>query len=519
MQYQTVFKEVRMRMKSFFATLLVAVSLFLSVGNIQIAQASAETALTLDTFTMEEGAAVRLKTLQGENGEAIETNGLRFSAEISQNELTALQNAGARFGVIIVAQDLLKTTEINAETVFGKNPSFYFTNETGGDTSKIAALNVQGAACANIDEDEQIEISGSIVNLKVNNFTRTFVGRVYVAIPTVNAETGETQYTYHFAPYYNGDINNNARCIFYVAQRAIESKKENASTLESKYIIPFKETDRFKNYSYRYYVEHYYLVHDENDEHTVAHVEKVAHYAMLDTQVTAEPIVKPDGVQAIKDYNFIYDLDASLDTQSGLVYAAGMQTLKLYYETAGTISEEHKKDSLEALVADFLNVDKASENFGLHISGYEEDWQADAVYDPNYPETQIGISLTAVQNASKNRHLLLSQHFFEHLRAFGVESVSFDFHTAEQSGKAMKCYFYQEEDEDLPLPVYDAETGRKLTDGGGQVTVERVKLYLADITPGGGVLIEVHQSSSSNKGIYHFGNIEFTFPTTNTELS
>ncbi len=503
--------------KSFFATLLVAVSLFLNVGKIEFVATKAETPVTLDTFVMEQGAAVRLKSLQGENGEVIESNGLRFSAEISVDEMAALQQAGARFGVVIVAQDLLKTTEINAETVFGENPAFYFTNETGGDTSKIAALNVTGAACQNIDDDENVEISGSIVNLKVNNFTRSFVGRVYVALPSVNAETGETEYTYHFAPYYQDDINNNTRCIFYVAQRAIEDKKENAAALEEKYVTPFKATDRYKNYTYRYFVEHCYVTHDENDEHTITHVERVAYYATLDSVVTAEPIEKPKDVPAIADLNFIYDLDASLDTRTGLVYAAGMQTLRLYYETAGTIDEGHKRDTLAELVAHFLNVDNASENFGLHINGYEEDWTAGAVMDPEDPETQIGISLTAVQNASKNRHLLLSKHFFEELRAFGVESVSFDFHTGEQSGKQMRFYVYQEEDEDLPFPIYDGETGEKLTDGGGEIKAARITIYLADVTPGGGVLIEVHQSSSSNQGIYHFGHIGFTFPTTNTE--
>jgi hypothetical protein len=79
----------------------------------------------------------------------------------------------------------------------------------------------------------------------------------------------------------------------------------------------------------------------------------------------------------------------------------------------------------------------------------------------------------------------------------------------------MKFYAYQEEDTSLRLPVYDAETGELLNDG--LHTVTRIKLYLSDITEGGGVLLEVHQSSSSNQGDYHFGNITFTFPTTNQE--
>ena len=230
----------------------------------------------------------------------------------------------------------------------------------------------------------------------------------------------------------------------------------------------------------------------------------------------AHPIVKPDNVDAIKDLNFIFDIDASLETNTGLVYAAGMQRLRLYYETAGTIDEDHKLDTLELLLKDFLDINKAEDNFGLHIDGNAGDWVAGEVMDPEDPETQIGISLTATQNASKNRRLLLSQHFFEQLRAFGVESITFDFHTSEDSGKQMRFNAYQEEDMDAHLPVYDGITGEYLGDYGDH-TASRVTLYLADITPGGGVLLEVHQSSSSNTGTYHFGHVEFGFPTTNQE--
>ena len=295
-----------MKKKSFFATIVAMTCLFLSLGKTNYITGSAQTSPTLNTLTMENGAAVRLKSLQGENGEVIESNGLRFSAEISADEFTALKEAGARFGAIIVAKDLLKTTEINEQTVFGNSSAFYFTNEANGDTKKIAALHIAKAACENIDEDANVEICGSIVNLQTSNFTRSFVGRIYVAIPYVNAETGETEYTYHFAPYYQNDINNNSRCIFYVAQRAIEENKANAATLQEKYVTPFKATSRYTNYTYRYFVEHCYIVHDENGEHKIAHIETTSHYDTLDKQVTATPIIKPDNVPAIADLNFVY---------------------------------------------------------------------------------------------------------------------------------------------------------------------------------------------------------------------
>ena len=219
------------------------------------AEAKAQTPVSYNTFTMENGAAARVKSLTDEQGNVVESNGLRFSAEISQTEYDNLKAAGAHFGMVIVAKDLLKGTEINETTVFGANSAFYFTNEDGGDKSRIAMLHITSPNCQNIDDDAQIEICGSIVNIQLNNFTRSFVGRAYVAIPQVNAETGATEYVYHFAPYYEGNIENNSRCIYYIAQRAIEKETAEAATLQEKYINPFSETSRYKNYTYRYAVE------------------------------------------------------------------------------------------------------------------------------------------------------------------------------------------------------------------------------------------------------------------------
>lgn len=506
-----------MKKKILAVGLATVLSSIFAFGIMPTTVAKAATSVTHNTFVMEQGAAARIKSLTDEQGNVVESNGLRFSAEISAEEFTALKSAGARFGMVIVAKDLLNGTEINETTVFGATPSFYFTNETGGDKSKIAMLHLANPACQNIDEDAQIEICGSIVNIQLNNFTRSFVGRAYVAIPYVNAQTGETEYEYSFAPYFEENIDNNSRCIYYVAQRAIEEQKAEAPTLKEKYIDPFAETSRYKDYTYRYAVEHCYVVHDEvTGEHKIAHTETEYFYDTLNATVEASPIIKPDNVPAIADLNFVYDLDASLETNKGLVYAAGMQTLRLYYETASTITEEHKHDSIEALVADFLKVDNAETNFGLHLSNNADDWKAEPVMDPNGSGEQIGIALTTTKNASKNRFLLLSKEFFDKLRAFGVESISFDFHTAEDSGKTMKFYVYQEEDDSLRLPVYDAETGELQRDV--LIQIKRIKLYLSDITPGGGVLLEVHQSSSSSQGDYHFGHITFEFPTTDQEF-
>ena len=183
-----------MKKKIFAVVFMAVICSFLGLGLTVNTNAKAATPVSYDTFTMENGAAARIQSLTDEQGNVVESNGLRFSAEISTTEYDNLKAAGARFGMVIVAKDLLKGTDINADTVFGANPAFYFTNEDGGDKTKIAMLNIANASCQNIDSDAQIEICGSMVNIQLNNFTRSFVGRAYVAIPQVNAETGETEY-------------------------------------------------------------------------------------------------------------------------------------------------------------------------------------------------------------------------------------------------------------------------------------------------------------------------------------
>lgn len=499
-----------------------------SLGGSICVLAETASAPTYNTFKMEMGASIRAKTLLDENGEAIESNGLKFCAEIDREEYDSLVGAGARFGLIIVAHDLLKAKglEITPETVFGDSPAFYFTNESGGDTSKVAALHIASAACANLDSDANIEITGAIVNILTDNFTRSFVGRAYVEIPSINAETGEQEYTYAFAPYYENDIANNSRCIYYVAQKEVESKGEHEALAQEKYIDAFAQTDRFKNYNYRYNVEHHFTVHDENGEHVTVHTETTKHYATLNSTVSAFPIEKPD-VEALKDLSFVFDVDESTKTRSGTVYAAGMQTLHLYYDKASDISEEHKADTLQEILANFLDKDNASHNFGLTMTEDGGVWEALPVYDPaqsNLPEeqrTQIGIALHATTNPNDNRTLILSKAFFEDLRAYGVESVTFDFHTAENTNKQIAFEAYQEElidGERAELPVYDGVTGERLVASGGKgIETERVKIYLDDVTRGGGVTLIVHNSSSSNTGTYHFGNVVFGFPTQSLE--
>lgn len=472
---------------------------------------------TFSTFVMQNGASVRLK----EN-----SNGLRFAAEISETEYNNLKAANAKFGMLIVAKDLLKDTELSPTSVFGENSPFYFTNEVETPPeNKKAMLHISSPACENIDDDPAIEICGAIIDIETYNFTRSFVGVAYVAIPntTTTEETssmesdtsGETErevtYTYHFAPYYNNDIANNTRCMYYVAQASIEINKY-VTELNDLYITPFSQTDRYTKYHYAYYVNHHYRVHDEEtQEHVTVYTTRTRHFAQLNSTVTAEPIEKPtDTGVAEMEGNFIFDTQTSSANRSGLVYAAGMQVFDLYYELATDLSEEQKDKTLAELVADFLKVENAPENFGL----IKDETGTTGAWIPSATEDGNGINLHTT-SPSSDRTLILSKYFFDHLRAYGVDTVTFTLRTGDSKNKTIRYAIYQEEldanGRDQLLDVYNT-AGEKLLDS-SNVEEERVTLKLLDITHAGGVRIELHNSASSNVGDYVFENIEFTFPT------
>ena len=489
-------------------SLLATASVAVGVHNLTLANAA--TLPNTESFKMENGAAARIKTLTDAEGNEVESNGLRFSAEISETEYTALKEAGAKFGAVIVAKDLAKTVEINEETVFGANPSFYFSNETQTPNGKISMLHIANAACENIDEDANVEIAGSITNIAVSNFTRSFIGRVYVAIPQTDENGEVTGYTYQFAPYYEGNVANNTRCIYYVAQRAVEEEKGNADVLQEKYIDVFAQTDRFTKYTYRYTVQHHYVQYEEDGTKTTLHTEAQSLYAQLNSTVSGYPIEKPM-VDALADKNFIFDLAISQETQTGLVYAAGMQTLHMYYVKSTDISEEDKDMTLDMLLEEFLEDDpqKVINNFNVAV-GEGATWEATTIRENNDPNGKpTGINLTT-KNPSGNGEITLSKDFFANLHAFGVETVSFSFY-AEKNGSYISAYEMYKGDTDIDMPYTDTPTDTERY----RVTVRLADLLGADGMVQYGIRIEIAKKASSNIGDYVFENVTFGFPTKN----
>ena len=484
-------------------SLLATASVALGVHNLTVANAA--TLPNTESFKMENGAAARIKTLTDAEGNVVESNGLRFSAEISETEYTALKEAGAKFGAVIVAKDLAKTVEINEETVFGANPSFYFSNETQTANGKISMLHIANEACENIDEDANIEIAGSITNIAVSNFTRSFIGRVYVAIPQTDENGEVTGYTYQFAPYYEGNVANNTRCIYYVAQRAVEEEKGNADVLQEKYIDVFAQTDRFTKYTYRYTVQHHYVQYEEDGTETTLHTEAQSLYAQLNSTVSGYPIEKPM-VDALADKSFIFDLAISKETQTGLVYAAGMQTLHMYYVKSTDISEEDKDMTLDMLLEEFLSDEegKVENNFNVAV-GDDATWEATTIKGADGMPTGINLY---TKNPSGDGEITLSKDFFANLHAFGVETVSFSFY-AEKNGSLISAYemYKGDTDIDMPFTKTPSETDEH------RITIKIADLLGTDGMVQYGIRIEIAKKASSNVGDYIFKDVTFGFPT------
>lgn len=478
-------------------SLLATASVAFGVHNLTVA--SAATLPSMESFQMEDGAAARIKTLTDAEGNAVESNGLRFSAEITEKEYTALTEAGARFGMVIVAKDLAKTVEINEETVFGANPSFYFSNETQTANGKISMLHIANAACSNIDEDANVEICGSIVNLAVSNFTRSFIGRAYVALPQTDESGAVTGYTYQFAPYYEGKVENNTRCMYFIAQRAVEEKVADASILQEKYLDEFAKTDRFTGYTYRYTVLHHYI----DGAGAMLHTESQPLYAELNSTVSGYPIEKPN-VEALKNLNFIFDVTTSKETQSGLVYAAGMQTLHMYYVKASEISDTDKAATLELLLQEFLSTaeEDVQKNFDVDTTG-NGTWEAKPI--PETGGTPTGINLVT-KNPSKDQAVTLSKVFFANLYAYGVETVSFSFY-AKKNGQYVSAYNMYKGDTDIDMPFIESPTDTE---------EYRVTIKIADLMDENGIVqygvrLEIENKASSNVGDYIFENVTFGF--------
>lgn len=177
-----------------------------------------ETLSQISDFVMENGASIRTN----------ETGGLRFSAFLTKSKYDKVINKNAKFGMLIAPSSYIdKYGDLN--TTFSENSKYTISSEE----NKVRIINISYSSLV-VDEEKDTDkyiINGSILNIKDENITRSFVARAYYSY-------NENETTkYEFASYYNDDINNNIRSAYEVASKAYKNVDEEAKEfLNSKYL-------------------------------------------------------------------------------------------------------------------------------------------------------------------------------------------------------------------------------------------------------------------------------------------
>ncbi len=217
--------------KAFVGTLMAAFCALASIGGIMVwnntsVEAKAEqnsdaVDVVVEDFVMEAGAAVRVAN---DN-----VNGLRFSTEFSEETYNSLTSQNATYGMVIVPRDYITSGyELTAENLFGANAKYASGELENVPEGKKLMLNIDNLIPSDVDNDGRYEIRAAITDIRTENLTREFVGVGYVK---VNDE-------YILAQYYANEMENNARSIYYVAQRAID-ENNHASAVQTKYIAAY----------------------------------------------------------------------------------------------------------------------------------------------------------------------------------------------------------------------------------------------------------------------------------------
>ena len=248
-----------------------------------------------EDFVMENGAAVRVVNDS--------VNGLRFSAEMSSTTYNNLKAQGATFGMVIVPRDYVTTGyELTAVNLFGVNAKY----STAPAASQKLMLKLDGLTPTDNDKDGRYEIYGSITDILTQNLTREFVGIAYVC---VNGE-------YIVAAYSGNDMENNARSIYYVSQRAVDAD-DHATAVTEKYINVFEQYLNNNNASYNVT----YTVNHIKTNKGVTEVETETYTAALNSKVTI----------TAKEYDG-YTLTSFVSSITGKIYANKNNVFDFYYK-------------------------------------------------------------------------------------------------------------------------------------------------------------------------------------------
>lgn len=281
------------------------------------------------TATMDKGASVRLPANANYND-----IGIRYTYFVSENDYAALKNAGYEslaYGVFIAPNYYNEKHAINDETSLN---AYYYWGNAEAQNGKAFILNVEKTELAK-DLVHGYRFDGAVVNMLEENLLTEYIGVGYIKY-TVNGETH-----YKFA-----ESNDNARSMVYIAQRYIEDKGA-TQALNAYFNGTVTATDT------TYTVEH--LVKQGDGTYKL--------YGEAES-VTAK--VNGTATATAKDIPHYKYEKGDL---SGVVYANGKRTLKLYYTFA--VPEDKKvvnKGLVESTAMPKLSTDFIS---GLNLKLYK----------------------------------------------------------------------------------------------------------------------------------------------------
>ena len=254
-----------------------------------------------EDFVMEEGASVRVV--------GDEVNGLRFSAEMSNETYQSLLAQNAEFGMIIIPRDYITDGYgLTVANLFGENAKYSETATAGANQDVRKMLHLKNLNPYDYDKDGKYEICGAITDILINNLTREFVGVAYVKLGN----------EYILANYFADEMDNNARSIYYVAQKAIDAN-DHASVVQKKYIDAFDKyvSDAGKTY---------------NRTYTVNYITTINGKSTVETETVTAPLNSEINLTAKEISGFTISSASKINSK---VYANKENVFNFYYTVVG----------------------------------------------------------------------------------------------------------------------------------------------------------------------------------------
>ncbi len=219
---------------------LIAVSCLFALSltsGFAMANASADTEpVSTETFAMVYGASIR-KGVEGEDPNIGDTNGIRFTGEISAEEFEKWRNDyTVTAGTFILPYDWYKQYPINEKNCFSETEAIYkwegkeFVADYAENQPTIIHVPATITATPNESRtgsgESVYQINGSVVNMRPENLNRKYVGVSYI-------KAGDE---YYFA---KTDVDKNSRSTVGVAQNILVAEDEQYEAIATEYIETF----------------------------------------------------------------------------------------------------------------------------------------------------------------------------------------------------------------------------------------------------------------------------------------